>query len=121
MKNVINLIGSAFLIILGVYLIYLQTYFDTISAILVAGVLFFLIGITGIITFLIKIIKNYWAIYSVNPPTVKPDLDIKSAKINSLKIEIPKRYCSVCGEIYTETSIHDECILCGSVLTITNE
>lgn len=83
--------------------------------------LFFLIGITGILAFLTKIVRNYWAIYNVNPPTVKPQHDIKSAKAKSLKPDIPKKYCSVCGEIYTDTSIHDVCILCGSVLTSTSE
>ncbi|MHA1236722.1 MAG: hypothetical protein ACTSQ9_03555 [Candidatus Hodarchaeales archaeon] len=121
MKTTLNLIGSAFLIFLGLYLAFLQKYFETISALLVAGVLFFLIGITGILAFLIKIVKQYWAIYNVNPPTVKPQHDIKTAKANSLQTDIIKKYCSVCGEIYTDTSIHDVCILCGSVLTSTNE
>ena len=99
MKTTLNLIGSAFLIFLGLYLAFLQKYFESISALLVAGVLLFLIGITSILAFLIKIVKRYWAIYNVNPPTVKTQHDIKSAKANTSTTDIPKKYCSVCGEI----------------------
>ena len=75
----------------------------------------------GVITFSIKIIENFWIIYSVNPPTFKFNLDIKSTKINSLKTEIRRKYCFVFGDLCTEISIHDECILGGSVLTITTQ
>jgi hypothetical protein len=98
----------------------LQSFFDTISAVLIAGVLFFLIGITGILAYLIQIFRNYWAIHTVKPPTVEPLIDIKSANLDSKEDDTLRKYSSVCGEIYTEKSIHDVCIMCGSVITIKN-
>ena len=121
MKIIMNLFSSLLFIILGLYLISLQSYFDTISAIFVAGILIFLMGLTTILAYVLQIVRKYWAILNVNPPTVKPHHEIKSATGNSLHPKIPKKYCSVCGEIYTDSTIHDKCILCGSDLTVTDE
>ena len=115
-RKLFSLLGSFLLIITGIILLQLETPFETISAIEISGILFLLIGFTGIGEFLYRIGKNYWDEYSTNPPTVKPQQQIGAAGVNTISVNEPQTICRVCNEKYPESTIHTVCIMCGSPL-----
>ena len=119
-RKLISLLGSFLLIILGIVLLQLKTPFETISAIEISGVLFILIGVTGIGEFSYSIIRRYWEEYSANSPTVKQHQQITTAGTNSGPTDDPLTICPVCNEKYPKSTIHSVCIMCGSPLDSAN-
>ena len=63
LRHIFSLTGSVFLILLGISLLQIETSLETLSAITISGFLFLLLGLSGIIEFIFRIIKRYWQEY----------------------------------------------------------
>ena len=98
----------------------MKTPFETISTIEISGVLFILIGVTGIGEFAYITIRRFWVEHSVYPPTIKKHQQISAAGTNSDSTDDPQTICPVCDEKYPESTIHSVCIMCGSPLESTD-
>ncbi len=116
LRHIFSLTGSVFLILLGISLLQIETSLETLSAITISGILFLLLGLSGIIEFIFRIIKRYWQEYYTKPPTIKPLRQIDLPGSETGPTNDPQTVCPMCNESYPQTTIHDVCIMCGAQL-----
>jgi ribosomal protein L32 len=113
-----TLIIGSILIIIGVLLLWLQMFAESISAILISGILFIILGIYDVISFYIDRSKRKEQEYETRDiQSIKSKNTLKRAhkQIKKTKYVV---ICSMCGEEYPSDTIHTVCVACGSPLEI---
>jgi len=104
------------LVVIGIILLLIQTTINTLSAILITGLLFLIIGSYGIISFLIQ---NF-STKDLEVKAEKKVEEITTKKVPKYKISqktnSKDKKCDRCGELYPEETLHQNCIICGDPL-----
>jgi hypothetical protein len=115
-----NIFISISFIIFAIFLLAIETSVDFIqgpSAIFLSSILFLVLGTAPFINFIFQYIKRKVSILTKNPPTIKKEQDIQLGSIKKEIIDDDSRFCKICGEKYPESTIHGNCIMCGSPIS----